>query len=179
MVVKYVKDTRYSRDKCCTHDMQRSDARSAARLCEVEDADDYDVIGVDEGQFFPDLVEFCETEANHGKTVIVAALDGTFQRKPFGRVLELVPLAESVTKLSAVCMICRKDAAFSRRLGRETAVEVIGGEDKYMAVCRSCYTRHATPGRPITEFFPTQGTGPVFGSPTSSPVKKEQQQQQQ
>lgn len=39
------------------------------------------VIGIDEGQFFPDTVEFCEEMANLGKTVIVAALDGTFQRK--------------------------------------------------------------------------------------------------
>jgi len=51
LVVKYVKDTRYSRDKCCTHDMQRSDAISAALLAEIEDVDDYDVIGIDEGQF--------------------------------------------------------------------------------------------------------------------------------
>ena len=70
---------------------------------------------------FADLTEFCESMANKGKTVIVAALDGTFQRKvcavlccavlcsrvqPFGNVLELVPLAEEVTKLNAVCVHC-------------------------------------------------------------------------
>ena len=54
------------------------------------------------GQFFPDLIEFCERMANQGKIVVVSALDGTFQRQPFGRVLELVPLAEHVSKLSAV-----------------------------------------------------------------------------
>ena len=77
---------------------QLQDARSQAV--------DYDIIGVDEGQFFPDLVEFCEDMANAGKVVIVAALDGTFQRKPFPGVMELVPLAESITKLTAVCMRC-------------------------------------------------------------------------
>ena len=46
-----------------------------------------------------------------GKIIIVAALDGTFQRKAFGRILELVPLAEYVVKLSAVCMMCSNDAA--------------------------------------------------------------------
>lgn len=105
--------------------------------------------------------------ANDGKMVIVAALDGTFQRKPFGPILDLVPLAESVIKLKAVCMVCFNDAAFTKRLGTETEVqdacsslcgvcpaddgwyfdcgllvqvEVIGGADKYMAVCRSCYS---------------------------------------
>jgi len=47
--------------------------------------------------------------------VIIAALDGTFQRKPFGNILNLVPMAELVTKLSAVCIDCGKEAAFTRR----------------------------------------------------------------
>lgn len=74
-----------------------------------------------------------------GKIVVVAALDGTFQRKPFGSILNLVPIAENVTKLSAVCVNCQDDAAFSLRVSDETAVEVIGGADKYVAVCRRCY----------------------------------------
>jgi hypothetical protein len=91
------------------------------------------------------VVEFAEEMANLGKTVIVACLDGTFQRKPFGRVLELLALAESVTKLSAVCMLCQANAAFSKRIGSETAVEVIGGADKYVAVCRACYFADQAP----------------------------------
>jgi thymidine kinase len=59
-----------------------------------------------------------------GKLIIIAALDGTFQRKPFANVMELIPLAESVVKLSAVCMVCNRDAAFSKRLSDETEVEV-------------------------------------------------------
>ena len=59
--------------------------------------------------------------------------------QPFGNILNLVPLAESVVKLKAVCMVCYKDAAFTKRLGTEKAIEVIGGVDKYMAVCRTCY----------------------------------------
>lgn len=88
---------------------------------------------------FPDVDTFSEKMANAGKVVLVAALDGTFQRKPFGTVLNLVPLAETVTKLTAVCMMCQADAAFSLRLGSETQVELIGGADKYIAVCRRCF----------------------------------------
>lgn len=74
-------------------------------------------------------------------------------RSPFGRILELVPLAESVTKLSAICMLCHKDAAFSKRLGAEKEVEVIGGSDKYIAVCRKCYFKNIDRSKQITEFF--------------------------
>ena len=79
-----------------------------------------DVIGIDEGSFFPDIVEFCEEQANSGKVVIVASLDGTFQRKEFGSILQLVPLAEEVSKLTAVCTLCAAPASFSRRIGSET-----------------------------------------------------------
>lgn len=44
----------------------------------------FDVVSIDEGQFFPDVVEFAERCANAGKVVIIAALDGDFRRKPFG-----------------------------------------------------------------------------------------------
>ena len=117
--------------------------------------DEFDVIGIDEGQFFPDVVPWCEAMANKGKIVLVAALDGTFQRKPFCDVLCLVPLAEEVIKLSAVCMGCFQDASFSKRivLDEGETVEVIGGTDKYMAVCRGCYFSQlniaSSPGLPL------------------------------
>ena len=68
-----------------------------------QDLADVDVIGIDEGSFFPDIVPFCETQANLGRVVIVASLDGTFQRKEFGSILGLVPLAEEVVKCSNHC----------------------------------------------------------------------------
>lgn len=85
LLIKYANDTRYSEECVSTHDKQMQKAVSCKDLMEVKDiADEYEVIGVDEGQFFDNLLEFCETMANQGKCVIVAALDGTFERKPFG-----------------------------------------------------------------------------------------------
>nr|XP_033815949.1 thymidine kinase, cytosolic [Geotrypetes seraphini] len=144
LVVKYDKDVRYSVNRLATHDRNMMDAVSASRLKDVyQEAMASAVIGVDEGQFFSDIVEFCEEMANEGKTVIVAALDGTFQRKAFGGILNLVPLAESVVKLNAVCMECFREAAYTKRLGAEKEVEVIGGADKYHSVCRHCYFQRA------------------------------------
>uniref|UniRef100_A0A673JX47 Thymidine kinase n=1 Tax=Sinocyclocheilus rhinocerous TaxID=307959 RepID=A0A673JX47_9TELE len=137
LVIKYAKDTRYSQTGMATHDMSTMEAVPASRLRDVRTlALQACVIGIDEGQF---TVEFCEEMANMGKTIVVAALDGTFQRKAFGNILNLVPLAESVVKLNAVCMQCFKEAAYTKRLGTEQEVEVIGGADKYHAVCRACY----------------------------------------
>ncbi|KAK1163759.1 thymidine kinase, cytosolic [Acipenser oxyrinchus oxyrinchus] len=141
LVVKYAKDRRYSHNGVATHDRNTMEAVPASQLKEVyKQALVCCVIGIDEGQFFPDTVEFCEEMANRGKTIIVAALDGTFQRKAFGNILNLVPLAESVVKLNAVCMECFREAAYTKRLGAEKEVEVIGGTDKYHAVCRACYS---------------------------------------
>lgn len=141
IVIKYDKDTRYSKDKLATHDSVQYSAIPAALLASVaDDINNFDVIAIDEGQFFPDVVEFSESLANKGKIVIVSALDGTFERKEFAKTLNLIPLAESVVKLTAVCMSCRsKEASFSKRLTSETQVEVIGGKDKYASVCRKCF----------------------------------------
>ncbi|XP_075895181.1 thymidine kinase, cytosolic-like [Nelusetta ayraudi] len=140
LLIKYAKDTRYSDKGLATHDRNTMEAVPANCLGDVRPlALQACVIGIDEGQFFPDTVEFCEEMANLGKTVIVAALDGTFQRKPFGNILSLVPLAESVVKLSAICMLCYMEAAYTKRTGNEKELVVIGGVDKYQAVCRRCY----------------------------------------
>lgn len=94
LVVKYAKDIRYdSSDLIMTHDRVSITAIPAtlleslkprAKLCSV--------IGIDEGQFFPDIVSFAEEMANQGKVVIVAALDGSFKRIGFNDILQLVPL---------------------------------------------------------------------------------------
>ena len=127
LIVKYANDNRYTDDAAiATHDKQMLQAVNATRLEDLKNKfnviDEYDVIGIDEGQFFPDIVEFSETMANNGKTVIVAALDGTYQRKGFANILELVPLAEHVIKLNAVCMICFQDGSYTKRITEDKEV---------------------------------------------------------
>jgi len=149
LVVKYAGDNRYDEDvrsasRAVTHDLATMPAVPTKELHNIDNvAHNYDVIGIDEGQFFDDIAVYCEKWAQAGKTVIVAALDGTFQRKPFKSVLALVPLAEEITKLTAVCTDCAANAAFTARTSKETAVELIGGTSSYKAVCRACYGKYA------------------------------------
>lgn len=140
LVIKYAKDIRYDASGIATHDRQVLAAVPTENLTELySEALKHDVIGIDEGQFFPDIVFFCDKLAELGKVVIVAALDGTFQRKGFGDILNLVPLAENVVKLNAVCMKCFGDGSFTKRRGAEKKVEVIGGTEMYLATCRGCF----------------------------------------
>lgn len=105
LVVKYHLDLRYSSDSISTHDKATCVAHHCSRLDEMNAlVNDVDVIAIDEGQFFPDLIDFCESMANRGKIVIVAALDGNFKRCAFNRVVDLLPMAEQVVKLNAVCV---------------------------------------------------------------------------
>ncbi|XP_050175095.1 thymidine kinase, cytosolic isoform X1 [Myiozetetes cayanensis] len=146
LLVKYAKDTRYSSCGVSTHDKSTMEAVPAELLQDVyQEALGAAVIGIDEGQFFPDIVEFCETMANTGKTVIVAALDGTFQRKAFGSILNLVPLAESVVKLNAVCMECFREASYTKRLGAEREVSSLGTETA--SPFQSCWSRGIPSGK--------------------------------
>ncbi|XP_028063699.1 thymidine kinase-like [Camellia sinensis] len=99
-----------------------------------------DVIGIDEAQFFDDLYDFCCKAADcDGKIVIVAGLDGDYLRRTFGSVVDIIPLADSITKLTARCELCGKRVFFTLRKTNETKTELIGGSDVYMPVCRQHY----------------------------------------
>lgn len=96
------------------------------------------VIGIDEGQFIDGLVEYCEMVANAGFKVIVSALSSDFERKAFPRIANLIPKTEEIVRLHAICFACKGEASFTKRIGDSKELEVIGGAEQYMAVCREC-----------------------------------------
>jgi thymidine kinase len=145
-IIKSNKDTRYGLDSIVTHDgvklpcLALPDLSSFRQKFGLDAYDQLDVIGIDEAQFFEDLYDFCREAADHdGKTVIVSGLDGDYLRRSFGSVLDIIPLADSVTKLTARCELCGKRAFFTLRKTAETETELIGGADVYMPVCRQHY----------------------------------------
>ncbi|KAK2998635.1 hypothetical protein RJ639_023710 [Escallonia herrerae] len=145
-IIKSSKDTRYAIDSVVTHDGTKfpcwalPDLLSFKHRFGADAYDKLDVIGIDESQFFADLYDFCCNAADHdGKTVIVAGLDGDYLRRSFGSVLEIIPLADTITKLTARCELCGKRAFFTLRKTDEKQTELIGGADVYMPVCRQHY----------------------------------------
>jgi len=164
LVVKFAADVRYHDTGIATHDRQVLPAVSCERLFDLQsEALKHEIIGIDEGQFFPDIVAFSEKMAEQGKVVIVAALDGTYQKKGFGDILNLVPLAEHVMKLTAVCMNCYNEASFTKK--KETVnpsgVIDIGGAEKYLAVCRECFTSPSKQRSPLKPIQPSTQTESV------------------
>lgn len=129
------------------------DRTLAERLSEVN-VDAYKAIFIDEGQFFPDIVEWTtDCVFNRGKIVIVASLDGDASMKPFGRVHDLESICEqqNIVRLTAFCKPCLKqgrliNASFTARLNPHGLQKDIGGADKYMAVCFKCHLRHTQRG---------------------------------
>lgn len=148
-IIKYKGDTRYSEDQFSTHDLQMMKATACTKLMDAYDEiknGEYDVIGIDEGQFYPDLREACEKWAKEGKVVIVATLDGDYRRRPFGHVSSLLPLVEDWVKLRAICE-CGLDASFTGLkleadpdLAQSNEVAV-GGTEKYTPMCRGCHDK--------------------------------------
>lgn len=151
LIVRFAGDTRYSRAALASsHDAVQMEAMCTEDPWCDDDvrmaADHADVIGVDEGQFMAHLAEFCAHYASRGKHVVVAALDGTFDQRAWPEVTRLIPLADHVCKLHAVCVVCHGTAAFTRRLdAQNTRVCDIGGADKYIACCRTCHALKVIP----------------------------------
>jgi thymidine kinase len=98
------------------------------------------VILINEGQFFDDLFEVVNDMINHGKQVYVCGLDGDFERKKFGQMLDLIPLCDKVEKLTSLCSKCKNGTKgiFSMRLTNEREQTIVGSEN-YIPVCRECY----------------------------------------
>ena len=144
-VITSTRDTRYTTDgSLSSHSKQTrksdavvdklADARTNGAVMQA------DVILIDEGQFYADLVEEVSTLVDvHKKLVIVAALSGTFEQKPFDNVADLDAMADKTYNLRAVCTRCGADAPFTIRIASESKeVEVVGGKELYAARCRAC-----------------------------------------
>tara|TARA_Y100000816_G_C26108450_1_gene590278 strand:+ start:10978 stop:11583 length:606 start_codon:yes stop_codon:yes gene_type:complete len=144
-VINYSKDKRYSENMLSTHDKQMIpcimlDEFMGTEMQEYPDLLKSQVVLINEGQFFKRLVPFVKDLIDMGKIVYVCGLDGDFKREKFGGILDLIPICDKVTKLTALCGICKSGARaiFSHRTSDGEEQEQIGN-DNYIPVCRRCY----------------------------------------
>lgn len=144
LVVKPVIDNRYELNKITTHNQESVDCIVLNNLNDINftTIESFDSLVIDEAQFFPDLFQVIEYLLdNFNINIIVAGLDGDFQRKPIGQILTLIPLADKCIKLNSYCSLCkdRTEAPFSFRLDQSKEIFLVGGADKYIPVCRKHY----------------------------------------
>jgi thymidine kinase len=142
IMVKYKNDTRYDSEQIVTHDGIKVKALVCEYLFEVDSAiKPYDVVCIDEIQFYKDAHIFCDKWANDGKIVEACGLNGSFDRKPFESISRLIPYAENITYKTAICKDTGNDAVYTARTTDDMDEEIIGGEDLYNGVDRKTYFR--------------------------------------
>jgi thymidine kinase len=152
-VIRHSVDTRY--EELRTHCGQCCKAANIINCTSIKDvlftqtirSPDYDVIGIDETQFFAYdekstwiMAREIDDACMCGKTIICAGLDTNWLREPYNYISGLVSRADVITKLRAICMRCDREAIYSARKPDSGADgNPIGGADKYEALCRRCY----------------------------------------
>lgn len=144
-VVNYAEDVRYTdKPELATHDKTMIPCVMANSMSEImlsTEEDSTQVYMINEGQFFPDIMEWTKMAISRpfNKKVYICGLDGDFERNPFGDWLSLIAYSDSVTKLRSICCDCRNaDAIFSYRLTSDKEQKVIGNS-AYIPLCRYCY----------------------------------------
>jgi thymidine kinase len=140
-VVNFHHDTRYGNNCISSHDIDKHPATPLAELGDLSDEEigKYNVLVIDEGQFFPDLFKKVTEWVDKFKIhVVVSGLDGDSERRPFGDMLRLIPHAEEIVRLNAYCAKCRDGtvAHFSCRLKPSKEQVSIGAADQYAPMCR-------------------------------------------
>ena len=138
-------DVRYQRNAIASHSAQTLEAATVANVEELKAVlmpviEKVEVIGIDEAQFLDaSLVNVANELVRLGRRVILAGLDTTFTGEPFGPIPALMAVADEVTKLSAVCMVCGAPAIHTQRLGTSRELVVVGAAGMYEARCRACF----------------------------------------
>jgi thymidine kinase len=148
-VINYAADNRYTSDAMLsTHDKQMIPCILASTIREaltnhLETIEKADTILINEGQFFTDIEEEVKQLVElSNKRVYICGLDGDFERKPLGSLLQLIPFSDNIIKLKSLCSLCRDGTpgVFSFRTTNEKNQVVIGSSN-YIPLCRKCYQR--------------------------------------
>ncbi len=138
-------DIRYDETKVVSHDanaIQSTPIENSQTILLL--AQDVDVVGIDEAQFFDDqIIHVCETLALRGVRVIVAGLDMDYLGRPFGQMPYLLSIADYITKLHAICVQCGNIANVSYRKTAQSGQVLVGEKDIYEPRCRICAQKGA------------------------------------
>ena len=143
-VINHSSETRYSNHMLSTHDKVMIPCIHTKILGDLWNThvniQKSEIILINEGQFFEDLASFVTVMLTYKKKVYIAGLDGDFERKKFGQILDLIPMCDKVTKLTSLCGLCKDGTPgiFSLRLTKESTQTLVGSTN-YVPVCRGCY----------------------------------------
>ena len=141
-------DDRYSINEVVSHNKRKVNAVNVSGVEEMKKFinDNLDAVVIDEVQFFEkEVVDFAGNLADKGYRVICAGLDSDFRGIPFENMANLLAVAESVTKLTAICPCCGNDATRTQRIINgmpayfDDPIILVGEKESYEPRCRSCH----------------------------------------
>lgn len=143
LCINYIDDVRYKKDETqnnmYAHNGINLPSRHIRLLNEISIVDiiQHDIILINEGQFFEDILLVIEWVNIHNKHVIISALDGDYKGETFGDIYKLYPHSDSICKMKALCHYCENgtEAIYTHRLSNEQERIVIG-HDNYVPLCR-------------------------------------------
>lgn len=152
LTIKHLIDTRAHHQCIISHDGQERSAhpidntpQGIKKILSLA-THSIEVVGIDELQFFPkEIIPLLLALVQQGKRVVVAGLDLDFRGEPFGVMPAVMALADTVTKLNAICSICGKLAHYSQRTVNgeparyDAPLVMIGASESYEPRCRSCF----------------------------------------
>ena len=140
-IFKPTLDTRDKKNTVVSHDETTIDCKTIKRASEIYKlSKTCRVVGIDEAQFFDDeIVEVCNSLANHGVRVIVAGLDMDYKGVPFKNMANLMATSEYVTKVHAICPKTGGLAQYSYRKTKSKKRILLGKGDEYMPLSRAAY----------------------------------------
>ncbi len=137
---KYIKEE----SQLITHDLIREDCLSCENLTDILiQLINYDVIGIDEGQFFSDLLEICDTLTRFGKIIFIAALSSNDQMKPYDNISNLIPFVDKIKLMKSYCFFCHKQAGFNLKIKKSKNNFIEERKENYKPVCKNCFYIHS------------------------------------
>jgi len=140
LIINHALDTRYHPTDIVSHDGIQSPCIQVFQLGDIakQVLNAADAIFINEAQFFPDLLPVIKAWlTTYGKPIYVCGLDGDFRQQPFGDLLNIIPLCDTVEKLCAKCN-CGNPAIFTQRLSPDQKQTLIG-TNIYKPSCRLCF----------------------------------------
>lgn len=164
IIIRKNDDDRYGKGDLYTHSGIQRPAISGIQdpndskmqvLTPLEENFDFskvDAIFIDEGQFCSDAVRFAERWAKRGKHVHIAGLSGTFERKPWKVISDLIPKADHIMHLVAYNEK-QKPSPFSAKIAGSLKIKEIGGKEMYRQATRKQWYEYHKKQRKLLKRF--------------------------
>lgn len=113
----------------------------ATIINKISDLEKYDaeVYCIDEFQFLKGNVKVIEQMADSGKKFFISGLNLTAEKKPFGKMADLLCIADNITMMTAICDNCKNENAVFTYFKGGKDCDIVIGDKEYMSLCRHCY----------------------------------------